>query len=106
LTAREGDSVGATFNQFLQEIEEEAGRGGPEVAAELDAFRLHYQLARELLELRRSRNLTQKALASLSGVGQSEISKIESGRANPTVDTLAALAVPLKAELHFSSRPD
>jgi len=92
------------FNDVLREIEREAAAEGPEAVAELEGFRAHYQLARELLELRRARDLTQGRLAELSGVGQSEISRIESGRANPTLGTLAALSVPLEADLHLVPR--
>lgn len=97
--------MGTTFEEFLEEIEAEAAAEGPAAVAELEGYRVHYQLARELLALRRSRDLTQERLAELSGVGQSEISRIESGRANPTLMTLSALATPLQADLHFTERP-
>lgn len=48
--------------------------------------------------------MTQQRLAELSGVPQSEISKIENARANPTVATLAAIARPLELELSASAR--
>lgn len=92
------------FKDLLREIEEEAVAEGPEAVAELEALRAHYQLARELLDLRQQRQLTQSRLSELSGVGQSEISRIESGRANPTLTTIAALAAPLGADLHLVSR--
>jgi DNA-binding XRE family transcriptional regulator len=98
------EKMGTDFKDFLLEIEEEAAAEGPEAVAELEGFRTHYQVARELLALRRMRQLTQHRLAELSGVGQSEISRIESGRANPTVGTLAALAAPLGADLHLVQR--
>jgi DNA-binding XRE family transcriptional regulator len=92
------------YKDFLREIENEAAAEGPEAVAELEAFRAHYQVARELLELRRASELTQARLAEISGVGQSEISRIESGQANPTLGTLAALAAPLGADLHLVQR--
>ncbi len=48
--------------------------------------------------------MTQKQLAAMSGVGQSEISRIESGAVNPTVATVAALASPLNADFRLVSR--
>lgn len=96
--------MASKFTDLLREIEEEAVVEGPEAVAELEAFRAHYQVAREILALRRARDLTQDRLAELSGVGQSEISRIESGRANPTLGTLAALAGPLEADLHLVQR--
>ncbi len=92
------------YEDFLSEIENEAAAEGPEAVAELKAFRAHYQVARELLALRRTRDVTQARLSELSGVGQSEISRIESGRSNPTLGTLAALAAPLGADLHLVPR--
>jgi transcriptional regulator with XRE-family HTH domain len=45
------------------------------------------------------RKLTQKQLATASGINQGEISRIERGQTNPTVTTLAALLAPLNARL-------
>ena len=92
------------FNELLREIESEAVAEGAAAVAELEGFRAHYQVAREVMSLRKAHRLTQARLSELSGVGQSEISRIESGRANPTLETLAALAAPLNANVHLLSR--
>lgn len=88
------------FANLMKEIEDEAAAGGEDAVAELAALRTRYQLARELMETRRARHLTQEQLAELSGVGQGEISKIESASANPTIATFTALTGALGAELH------
>jgi XRE family transcriptional regulator, regulator of sulfur utilization len=44
---------------------------------------------------RRKRGWTQKRLAEKTGLNQSEISNIESGRANPTYRTLQTVASAL-----------
>lgn len=49
-------------------------------------------LGESLSTIRRERGLTQKALSQASNIQQSEISRIESGRGNPTLDTLTRLA--------------
>ncbi|MBI3973315.1 MAG: helix-turn-helix transcriptional regulator [Chloroflexi bacterium] len=94
------------FSEFLEEIEAEARAEGPDALAELAAFDERYRLAHELMVRRREAGLTQAQLAKLTGVGQADISRIERGRANPTVSTLAAVAhalgyglalVPLKS---------
>jgi len=95
--------VATKFNEFIQEIEAEAKAEGPGAVARLRALRTRYQLARELLQIRKERQLTQARLAELSGVGQSEISKIESGSVNPTVGTMAALSGALDADLHLTA---
>jgi transcriptional regulator with XRE-family HTH domain len=87
------------FREFMREVEEEAQREGPQAVAELRAFEAHFKLAAELILLRRQRGLTQRQLSTRSGVQQAEISRIEGGRANPTVTTLSALASALGAEL-------
>lgn len=49
--------------------------------------------------VRRSRGMTQRELATISGVGQSNISAIENGRRLPSVDTLNRLLVACGFEL-------
>ena len=56
-------------------------------------------LGSDLAQARHGRNITQKDLSELSGVPQSEISRIESGRANPTIETVARLVTALDKRL-------
>jgi transcriptional regulator with XRE-family HTH domain len=91
----------ATFDEFIAELEAEAQDEGPQAVAELEAFRLHFSLARQLAEQRRARNLTQKQLAEMAGVDQAEISRIERGQANPTTATLGALTKALGVDVRL-----
>jgi XRE family transcriptional regulator, regulator of sulfur utilization len=93
-----------TFEDFINELEAEAEAEGPEAVAELEVFRLHFSLARQLAELRRERHLTQKQLAELSGIDQAEISRIERGQANPTTATLGALTRALAVDVQLVAR--
>lgn len=93
-----------SFDDFIKELEEEAEAEGPEAVAELEAFRLHFSLARQLAARRRERNLTQKQLAELSGIDQAEISRIERGQANPTTATVSALTRALDVDVHLVPR--
>ena len=45
-----------------------------------------------LKNLRRENGLTQKELAEKTGINQADISKIETGNANPALSTLQRLA--------------
>ncbi len=90
-----------SFDDFYRELEAEAEAEGPEAVAELEAFRLHFSLARQLLERRLEQNLTQKQLAQLSGIDQAEISRIERGQGNPTATTLGALTKALGVDLRL-----
>src|SRR5580658_121066 len=56
-------------------------------------------LAANLRRLRIARHLSLSELARATGVGKATLSGIENGRANPTVETLAALAGALRASL-------
>jgi DNA-binding XRE family transcriptional regulator len=95
----------ASFDDFYRELEAEAEAEGPEAIAELEAFRLHFSLARQLLERRLEQNLTQKQLAELSGIDQAEISRIERGQGNPTTTTLGALTKALGVDLRLVPTP-
>ena len=90
-----------SFDDFIQELEAEARAAGPEAIAELEAFRLHFSLARQLAERRRSQKLTQEQLATRSGIDQAEISRIERGQANPTATTLGALTRALGVDVRL-----
>ena len=91
--------MNTSFEDFYKELEVEARAEGPEAVAELEAFRLHFSLARQLAERRREQRLTQKQLAERSGIGQAEISRIERGQANPTASTLASLTRALDVDV-------
>ncbi|HEX9240982.1 MAG TPA: helix-turn-helix domain-containing protein [Anaeromyxobacter sp.] len=94
------------FEELMDEIEQEARRGGPRTSAEYAAFGAHYRLAREIFDLRKAAGLTQRQLAASSGVQQADISRIEAGDANPTLATIAALAYALGAEVTLERRAD
>ena len=77
-----------TLKDLTAFVEKEAAAEGPAALAALQAERDRFRLARELAEVRKAQGLTQAQLSERSGVPQSEISKIESGRANATELTL------------------
>lgn len=78
-------------NEWREFLEEEL-KSNPVFAKEWKSSEPEYQIARELAQARIDQNLTQKQLAERSGLGQSNISRIETGGASPTVSTLAQLA--------------
>lgn len=63
-----------------------------------------FSLGNVLRDRRRELGLSQRDVASMSGVQQAEISRIESSRANPTWETvsklLAVLGMTLRLESH------
>jgi len=56
-------------------------------------------LSRNLLSLRKARNLTQAALAKKADVPRSTLTHLESGEGNPSLKTLHAVAVALDVSL-------
>jgi transcriptional regulator with XRE-family HTH domain len=88
-------TVSTDFSQLIADIEQEARDEGPQAVRELEQFREEFSLASQLIESRREGKLSQRDLAKLSGVPQSEISRIETGASNPTYATITALLRPL-----------
>lgn len=56
--------------------------------------------ARAVSAARAEAGISQKELSALSGIDQSDISKIERGVANPSVATLERIAEALRAKLY------
>ena len=53
---------------------------------------------------RAKKGLSQKELSGLTGIDQSDISRIERGIANPSINTLSRISRALDAELLISSK--
>jgi predicted transcriptional regulator len=64
----------------------------PEVITELEQNSIEYQVVREIIKARYELNLTQEQLAKLVGTKQSNISRLESGEYNPTIEFLSKVA--------------
>ena len=64
----------------------------PEVMKELELNAVEYQVVREIIKARKELNLTQEQLADLVGTKQSNISRLESGEYNPTIEFLSKIA--------------
>ena len=73
-----------------------------EVQNELKMNEAEYKIIEEIIMARKERNLTQKDLAELIGTKQSNISRLESGNYNPTIDFLKKIAVAVGKELKVS----
>ena len=53
-------------------------------------------------EVRKSKGLTQKELGEQLGIGESRISKYESGKQNPTLATLQKIADTLNVKIKLA----
>jgi predicted transcriptional regulator len=70
-----------------------------EVLEELKNTEAEYKIIEEIIAARQEKNLTQKDLAELVGTKQSNISRLESGNYNPTLDFLNKIARAIGKEL-------
>lgn len=75
------------FDAFLKEQLEI-----PEVKAEYDALQPEVDIIQAIIDARKSQNLTQKELSERSGITQADISRIETGTRNPSLNMLKRLA--------------
>lgn len=63
---------------------------------------LHPALAAAVSKARAAAGVSQKELAALTGIDQSDLSKIERGIANPSVGTMERIAAALGGQLTIS----
>ena len=71
----------------------------PEIRREYESLETEFMLAKEVLELRKQKNLTQKQLAQKIGTSQPAIARIESGNyRNVSLAFIRRLAKALGAE--------
>ena len=87
------------FDDFYREIEREAEAEGSEAVEQLATFKAHFRLGRRIAEARHARKLSQKAVAQLAGVDQSDVSNIERGATNPTFNTFNAVVCAVGMEI-------
>ena len=76
-----------TLNEFMAEQLK-----NPEFREEYDKIQPELDVIRTLVEARISQNLTQKELAARTGIDQADISKLENGTRNPSLNLLKRLA--------------
>lgn len=76
-----------TFNDILNEQMQ-----NEEFRKEYEAIQPEMDVIRAIVEARISQNLTQKELSERSGINQADISKIENGTRNPSLNLLKRLA--------------
>lgn len=62
------------------------------------AEELRGRIGEQIQAARKKRHISQKGLAKLLHMSQAEVSRIENGEQNITVDTLGKIAVGLKAK--------
>lgn len=77
----------------------------PKVKAEYEKLQPEFAVIEAILGARMKKGVTQKELAKRMKTKQSAISRLESGRANPSLDFLQRLAKALNSRLEIRFLP-
>jgi ribosome-binding protein aMBF1 (putative translation factor) len=89
-----------TLNNMLSEqLKDE------EFRKEYEAIQPEMDIIRAIVDARTSQNLTQKELAERTGINQADISKLENGTRNPSVNLLKRLADGMGMDLRIEFVP-
>ena len=92
--------MGQNFRDTLNER-----RKDPAFLAEWNAQEPERQIMRAIAEGREEKDMTQKQLAEITGITQADISRLESGTANPSLRTLKRLAAGMGMALKVEFVP-
>ena len=77
----------------------------PELVREYEAIQPGMDVIRAIVNARTSQNLTQNELAKRTGINQADISKLENGTRNPSVNLLKRLAEGMGMSLKIEFIP-
>ena len=88
------------FQSFLDEQLKD-----PAFKKEYDALEPEFSIIQAIIDARKSAGLTQKELAQRTGIAQSDISKLETGNANPSLKTLQRLAEGMGMRMRLTFVP-
>lgn len=71
---------------------------------EYDNLKPRYELISDIIRIRNENNITQEELAKRIGTQKSNISRLESGNYNPSLDFIYKVAKGLGKEVHIQLR--
>ena len=77
----------------------------PEFVKEYEAIQPEMDVIRAIVNARTSQNLTQNELAKRTGINQADISKLENGTRNPSINLLKRLAEGMGMNLKIEFVP-
>ena len=89
------------FKEFKQKM-----LSSPEVREEYDALEAEFDIIQAMIDARKKQNITQKELSERTGITQADISRIENGTRNPSLEMLKRLAKGLGMRLKVEFIPD
>ncbi|GMQ56260.1 helix-turn-helix transcriptional regulator [Vallitalea sediminicola] len=68
---------------------------------EYEKLKIRYEIISEIIKERKEQNITQEELAFRTGTQKSNISRLESGNYNPSLNFLFKVAKGLGKEIHI-----
>jgi len=79
----------------------------PEVKAEYDALQPEYDIIQTMIDARVQQNMTQKDLSARAEITQADISRIENGTRNSSLNMVKKLAqgLGMQLKLEFIPKP-
>lgn len=86
--------AGISFKQIKQDMLQDG-----EFRIEYEKLQPRYEAIRQIIAARKEQNMTQTELAKRVGTQKSNISRLESGNYNPSLDFLAKVAESLGKSL-------
>ena len=78
----------------------------PDVKAEYEALQPEYDIIQAMIDARNKEGLTQKELSERTGITQADISRIENGTRNPSLEMVKRLAHGLGMRLKIEFIPE
>ncbi len=72
---------------------------------EYDDLEPEYDIINAMIKARKERGLTQKQLSELTGISQADISRIENGTRNPSLEMIKRLATGMGMRLKLEFIP-
>ena len=88
------------FDDFLKEQLDD-----PEFRREYEALQPERAIIQAIIDARKQSGLTQKELSERTGITQGDISKLERGNANPSLNTLQRLAAGMGMTIKLEILP-
>ena len=88
------------FKEYKKELMK-----NPEFVKAYEELQPEMDIIKAIIDARIKQNLSQKELSKLTGINQSEISKLENGERNPSIKLLQRLADGMGLTLKISFVP-
>lgn len=77
----------------------------PEIKEEYDKLQPEYDIIQAMIEVRKNLNMTQNDLSKITGITQADISRIENGTRNPSLEMVKRLAAGMGMRLKLELIP-